>query len=49
MDFNYINQTIPLFVQAAFLTLKLGLAGIFLSIIVGIFLRNRALLEKFLF
>ncbi len=37
MDFNYINQTIPLFVQAALLTLKLGLAGIFLSIIVGIF------------
>lgn len=37
MDFNYINQTIPLFVQAAFLTLKLGLAGILLSIIAGIF------------
>ncbi len=37
MDFNYINQTIPLFVHAAFLTLKLGLAGILLSIIAGIF------------
>ncbi len=37
MDFNYIKQAIPLFSEAALLTLRLGISGIILAILVGIF------------
>lgn len=37
MDFDFIRQVIPLYVSAAGLTLRLALAGIFLSVIAGLF------------
>lgn len=36
MDYDFIKQIIPMFAQAALVTLKLSLAGIFLSILVGL-------------
>ena len=37
MDFEFIKQVIPLYVDAAFLTLKIGFSGILLSFAVGLF------------
>ena len=35
MDWNFIAESIPLYVKAAWLTLKLGFIGIILSIVIG--------------
>ena len=37
MDFGFIHQVIPLYEKAAILTLKAGLAGVVLSIALGLF------------
>ena len=37
MDFNFIKEVIPLYVDAAWLTLRIGFIGIILSFITGIF------------
>lgn len=37
MDFNFIKEVIPLYVEATWLTLRIGFIGIFLSFITGIF------------
>jgi len=36
MDFDFIQKVIPMYVEAAWLTLKLALAGILLSFVVGL-------------
>ncbi len=36
MDFAYIERVLPLYQRAAALTLRLGIAGIFLAIIIGL-------------
>ena len=36
MDFEFIKQVFPLYVHAAILTLKIGILGIILAIIVGL-------------
>lgn len=36
MDFSFIQKVIPLYVEAAFLTLKISAVGIFLSFVVGL-------------
>ena len=38
MDFNFINEHIPLYVEAAKLTLIMAFLGILLAIIVGLIL-----------
>ena len=35
MDFEFIKQVFPLYIDAAILTLKIGILGILLAIIVG--------------
>ena len=37
MDINFIKQVIPMYVEATFLTLRIGLIGIILSFVTGIF------------
>ena len=37
MDFNFIKEVIPLYVEATWLTLRIGFIGIILSFITGIF------------
>lgn len=37
MDYDFIKQVIPMFAQAILVTLRLSLAGILLSILVGLF------------
>ena len=37
MDFNFIVQHIPQYIDAAFLTLRLAAIGIFLSLLLGLF------------
>ena len=37
MDFDFIKQVIPLYVDAAFLTLRIGFIGICLSFLAGLF------------
>ena len=37
MDFEFIKQVIPLYVEATFLTLRIGFIGIILSFVTGIF------------
>lgn len=37
MDINFIKQVIPMYVEATFLTLRIGLIGILLSFVTGIF------------
>ncbi|MCH5283592.1 MAG: amino acid ABC transporter permease [Treponema sp.] len=37
MDFDFIKEVAPMYVDAAFLTLRIGLFGIALSLIVGLF------------
>ena len=36
VDFAYIERVLPLYQRAAALTLRLGIAGIFLAIIIGL-------------
>ena len=36
MDFEFIKQVFPLYVDAAILTLKIGISGILIAIIVGL-------------
>ena len=36
MDWNVVAQYLPLFEKAAWLTLRLGLAGIALAIVIGL-------------
>ena len=37
MDFDFIRQVIPMYVEATFLTLRIGFIGIILSFLTGIF------------
>ena len=37
MDINFIKEVIPMYVEATFLTLRIGLIGIILSFVTGIF------------
>ncbi|MCR5402063.1 MAG: amino acid ABC transporter permease [Treponema sp.] len=37
MDINFIKQVIPMYVEASFLTLRIGFIGILLSFVTGIF------------
>ena len=37
MDINFIKQVIPMYVEATFLTLRIGFIGILLSFVTGIF------------
>lgn len=37
MDFDFIKQVIPMYVEATFLTLRIGFIGIILSFLTGIF------------
>ena len=37
MDFGFIQKVFPMYVQAAVLTLRLALRGIFLSLVLGLF------------
>lgn len=37
MDINFIKQVIPMYVEATFLTLRIGFTGIILSFVTGIF------------
>ena len=37
MDFEFIRQVTPLYLEAGFLTLRIGFLGIFFSFLLGIF------------